>query len=97
MKEFFLNQKSKKGLTGLQNLGNTCFMSSVVQCLMNTEPLIKFFLYEVFLEHINKENSYGTRGKLALAFGELAREMYLGENSAIAPWDLKSQIARKAI
>jgi len=64
---------------------------------MNTEPLLKFFLYEVFINHINKENSYGTRGKLALAFGDLAREIYLGDSHAVAPWDLKSQIARKAI
>jgi len=58
-------EKQRCGLTGLKNLGNTCFMNSVLQCLANTEPLVKFFLFEVYQSHINTRNQYGTRGKLA--------------------------------
>lgn len=50
-----INNLANKGLSGLINLGNTCYLNSAIQCLSNTKALTKYFLSGEFKDDINVE------------------------------------------
>ncbi|KAI9260589.1 hypothetical protein BDA99DRAFT_551933 [Phascolomyces articulosus] len=84
------------GKTGLKNLGNTCFMSSIIQCLSGTTPLARYLLTGMYKQHVNKSNPLGTGGVLVQSLAELIRVMWSGNYNFISPVTFRQALVRFA-
>lgn len=69
---------------GLINLGNTCFMSSALQCLVHSPLLRDYFTTGRYRDHLNVENPLGTKGVLTEEFASLIDSMWSAAQRAKA-------------
>lgn len=81
--------RTEKGVTGLNNLGNTCFMNAALQCVSNTKPLTLYFMKKMYMHEINRTNPLGMKGHIAKQYGDLITQMWKGQCKTIAPFNLR--------
>ncbi len=86
---------ARRGVVGLYNLGNTCFMNSALQCLSNTWPLTTYFLGCHFKSEVNMVNALGTQGKLAFQYARLLNELWNKGSDTFSPNSLKNAVGEK--
>ncbi|KAG0667185.1 ubiquitin-specific protease doa4 [Rhodotorula mucilaginosa] len=87
---------NRDSVSGLVNTGNSCYLASIVQVLLATPPLEKFFLDDDYLREINTANRLGSGGELAETFAELCKVAASGEFRSLSPAYLQEALARWA-
>lgn len=85
---------SGPALTGLRNLGNTCYMNSILQCLCNAPHLADYFNRNLYQDDINRSNFLGHKGEVAEEFGVIMKALWTGQYRYISPKDFKITIGK---
>lgn len=85
------------GACGLNNLGNTCYANSAIQCISYMPMLRSYLISSQYKANgdLNKDNPLGTGGKLLEEFAELMRIMWSGKFGEKSPTRFRGLLGKQ--
>jgi len=86
------HRTNNSGVIGLENLGNTCYMASTLQCLAHSPFFTDYYLQRTIKKNdvsllydndLNLFNKEGTNGYLTTAFAKVMQKLWSTKNSSL--------------
>lgn len=91
LSETDLNRPPK---VGILNLGNSCYISSVIQSMSQVTELTEYLMTGKWEADINPISTFGTKGKLLLSYIKLLHQMFECKKSAMSIPDFFLQLGK---
>lgn len=73
--------KSNKGLIGIKNLGNSCYINTILQCLFQCYDLLYYVLTSKYEDDINQKSQF--KGQIAINLFKIIENVWTKQNTSL--------------